>query len=40
MTSLLDVLSGATWRCVDLHAPGVPTFALAPEVEYGDLNDA
>lgn len=41
VTSLPDVLLGATWRCVDLHlhTPGVPTFALPAGVDIRQQRD-
>lgn len=41
VTNLPDVPVGATWRCVDLHlhTPGVPSFALPPDVEVHDRAD-
>ncbi|MGH3868154.1 MAG: hypothetical protein ACRDQ4_18930 [Pseudonocardiaceae bacterium] len=41
MTSLPNVPSGATWRCVDLHlhTPGVPTFTLPGAVDVHQQRD-
>jgi len=41
VTSLPDVPSGATWRCVDLHlhSPGVPTFTLPGAVDVHQQGD-